>query len=201
MDHLHLRPLVPSPKTIQSMPAYRRGRMACAYADPAPKKPRAPKKQLTEEEKEDAAIKREINKLMRESKKDWEATLKPWKGDERMAWSLNTLALFKSDAKKAFSLTEDEIMTLPRENIAASPKSYFALKDVQALAKRKFEAGALLEDPNDDPSVLDRAGVRKKYQDNGRRNKGNWTDVSSFMIPGSRMSLQLQAMKAEREKK
>ena len=104
-------------------------------------------------------------------------------------------------AKKAFSLTEDEIMTLPHENIAGSPKSYFALKDVQALAKRKFEAGALLEDPNADPSVLDRAGVRKKSQDNGRRNKGNWTDVSSWMIPGSRMSLQLQAMKTETEKK
>lgn len=65
--------------------------MACAYAEPAPKKPRAPKKQLTEEEKEEAKFKRDINKLLRERKIEWEATLKPWQGDEGMRWPLDTL--------------------------------------------------------------------------------------------------------------
>ncbi|KZP30594.1 hypothetical protein FIBSPDRAFT_850485 [Athelia psychrophila] len=178
------------------MPAYRR-KINCAYAEPTPKKPR---QQLSEEEKEDAKLKRDINKLIREQRTEWEATLTPWKGDEAMRWPVNTLALFKSDAKKAFSLTEAELLTLPHECIAASPKSYFALKDVQALAHRKHEAGALLEDPSSDPDVLEGAGVRKKRQDNGRRNKGNWADVSSWQVPGSRMFLAMQRMKATKEK-
>lgn len=105
-----------------------------------------------------------------------------------------------STAKKAFSLTEAELLTLPRECIAGSLKSYFALKDVQALAKRKFEAGALLEDPNSDPSTLDRAGVREKYQDNGRRNKGNWMGVPSWTIPGSQKFLIMEKIREQTEK-
>ena len=49
------------------------------------------------------------------------------------------------------------------------------------------------------PDALESAGVRKKYRDNGRRNKGNWDDVPSFQVPGSRMALLLAANKAKRD--
>lgn len=103
-------------------------------------------------------------------------------------------------AKRAFKLTDAELLTLAHEQIAASPKSYYALKDVKALARRKYEAGALLEDLSENPDVIGSAGVRKKYQDNGRRNKGNWDDAPSFEVPGSRMALYMAANKAKRDK-
>lgn len=102
-------------------------------------------------------------------------------------------------AKKAFKLTDTELLTLPHEQIVSSPKSYYALKDVKALARRKYQAGALLEDLSGDPDVIECAGVRKKWQDNGRRNKGNWHEASSFEVPGSRMALRLAAVKAQRD--
>ena len=102
-------------------------------------------------------------------------------------------------AKRAFKLVDAELLTLPHEQIAASPKSYYAFKDVQDLARRKYQAGALLEDLSEDPDVIENAGVRKKYQDNGRRNKGNWHDLASFQVPGSRMSLLLAASKAKND--
>ena len=102
-------------------------------------------------------------------------------------------------AKRAFKLTDADLLTLPHEQIAASPKSYYALRDVQNLARRKFHAGALFEDLSSNPDALESAGVRKKYQDNGRRNKGNWDDVPSFQVPGSRMALLLAANKAKRD--
>ncbi|KAJ6497667.1 hypothetical protein C8R45DRAFT_983789 [Mycena sanguinolenta] len=184
------------------MPVYRT-KMRCAYTDPSTieKKPRAPKKQLTPEEKEEAKIKRAVNKAVREKKVEWEANLKKWTGDERMSWPLGTLALFKSDAKRAFKLTDPELLTLPHESIACSPKTYFALAEVKALAQRKFLAGVALVDLSVDPDALESAGVRKKYQDNGRRNKGNWTGVSPWQVPGTRMAMQLAKTKAEREKK
>ncbi|KAF7351127.1 hypothetical protein MSAN_01675200 [Mycena sanguinolenta] len=145
------------------MPAYRT-KMRCAYADPllTEKKPRAPRKQLTPEEKEEAKIKRAANKAVRENKVEWEAGLKMWAGDERMSWPLGTLALFKSDAKRAFKLTDADLNTLPRESIACSPKTYYALKDVQALVRRKFLAGAALEDLSQDP---DAPGVCRRSQE------------------------------------
>jgi hypothetical protein len=108
----------------------------------------------------------------------------------RVTFSFN---LFFS-AKKAFSLTEAEMLTLPHECIANSPKSYFPLDAVKALARRKYEAGALLSDPVDDAMLS--AAVWKKSQDNGRRNKGNWTVLSEWQIPGSRMYKALERMKA-----
>ncbi|KAF8208410.1 hypothetical protein K438DRAFT_1961025 [Mycena galopus ATCC 62051] len=174
------------------MPAYR-AKIRCAYADPLSivKEPRVPKRQLTAEEKEDAKIQRGVNKLLREKKKDWEATLTPWTGDERMRLQLNTL----SDAKRAFKLTDAEMLTLPHEAIASSPKSYYPLDRVKDLARRKYLAGAALADLSQDPDVLETAGVRKKYEDNGRRNKGNWGSVSSFQVPGSRMAMNLAKMR------
>lgn len=97
-----------------TMPAYRT-KMRCAYADPAPKKNRAPKKQLTDEEKEDAKIKRDINKLLREQKQKWEATLKPWRGDETMRWPLNTFVssqiIFVTDGSKLTGSTTRRLST------------------------------------------------------------------------------------------
>ncbi|KAF8210552.1 hypothetical protein K438DRAFT_1809892 [Mycena galopus ATCC 62051] len=128
------------------MPVYRT-KMRCAYADPLPvvKKPRAPKIQLTADEKEAAKIQRGVNQVLREKKKEWEATLKPWTGDERTRLPLNALALFKSD---------DRYLTLPHETIANSFKSYYALDCVKDLARRKFLAGAMLADLSKTPTCL-----------------------------------------------
>jgi hypothetical protein len=71
------------------MPAYH-SKMRCIYdTEPTPKKPRI-KKVLTDEEKE-AALKREINKLLRAKKKEWEATLKPWKGGDTVRLPMDTV--------------------------------------------------------------------------------------------------------------
>ncbi|KAJ7118099.1 hypothetical protein C8R44DRAFT_878734 [Mycena epipterygia] len=77
-----------------------------------------PKKILTAEEKEDAKIKRAMNKMLRENRTEWQATLpKPW---VEGASPFHHPIMFKSDAKKAFSLTEEEILTLRHESIPAS---------------------------------------------------------------------------------
>jgi|ERR1700722_3470388 len=98
-------------------------------------------------------------------------------------------------AKKSFSLTEAEMLTLPHECIANSPKSYFPLDAIKALAREKFEAGALLSDPVDEAML--NATVWQKREDNGRRNKGNWTVLSEWQIPGSRIYEALKSMKAK----
>jgi hypothetical protein len=74
------------------MPAFRSKMRCIGYAtEPVPKKPRV-KKVLTEDEKEEAALKRGINKLLKEKRLEWAATLKPWKGDMRLP--LGTLVGF-----------------------------------------------------------------------------------------------------------
>ena len=73
------------------MPAFRHRTRCIGYTqDPLPKNPRV-KKVLTEFEKEEAAIKREINNIYKEKKKEWEGTLKVWRGDEDMRLPMNTL--------------------------------------------------------------------------------------------------------------
>ena len=52
-------------------------------------------------------------------------------------------------ARKAFGLTEQEILTLPHESIMASPKTFFLYKDVKELAIQKFLAGAYKSDVGD----------------------------------------------------
>jgi hypothetical protein len=66
--------------------------MRCiGYAtEPAPKKPRV-KKVLTDAEKDEAAVKRDVNKLLKENKKEWESTLKPWVGSKSTRWPVGTL--------------------------------------------------------------------------------------------------------------
>jgi hypothetical protein len=86
------------------------------------------------------------------------------------------------------------MLTLPHECIANSPKSYFPLDAVKALARKKYDAGALLSDTVD-TAMLD-ARVCKKINDNGRRNKGNWSELSNWEIPGSRIHQALEIMKA-----
>ena len=73
------------------MPAFRHRAHCIGYMqDPLPKKPRV-KKVLTDSEKEEAAMKREINKILKEKKKEWEGTLKVWRGDESTRLPMNTL--------------------------------------------------------------------------------------------------------------
>jgi hypothetical protein len=76
------------------MPAFRSKMRCIGYTtEPVPKKPRV-KKVLTEDEKEEAALKRGINKLLKEKRLEWEATLKPWKGHETTRLPLGTLVGF-----------------------------------------------------------------------------------------------------------
>ena len=97
-------------------------------------------------------------------------------------------------AKKAFSLTEAEMLTLPHESITNSPKT-FALDAIKALARRKHRAGALLMDPVDQAML--NATVWKKIEDNGRRNRTNWRVGWGMEIPGSLLNLALEMTKAE----
>ncbi|KAJ7452787.1 hypothetical protein B0H11DRAFT_1653545, partial [Mycena galericulata] len=124
------------------MPKYSRSKM-CTDSEYRPKPViKRPRKNLTEEEKEEAKIKRAVNKVLRANRKKWEATLpKPWiEGANPFRHPTETYVMFKSDAKKAFSLTEGEILTLPHESIPGSFKTYFALADAQALQQRKLAA-------------------------------------------------------------
>ncbi|KAJ7618215.1 hypothetical protein DFH06DRAFT_1107312 [Mycena polygramma] len=151
------------------MPAYR-SKMCCAYsAEPAPKRAR---KVLTEDEKEDAKFKREVNNMLKENRGEWEATLpKAWvEGAMTFRHPAGTHVMFKSDAKKAFGLTEAEILTIPHESIPSSPKTYFALADAKALQQRKLAAGAILE-----ADVKGTWRVMKSSTNTGRRCKANFS--------------------------
>jgi hypothetical protein len=54
--------------------------------------------------------------------------------------------MFESEAKTTFQLTEAEILTLRRESVPNSPKTYFALvPTIETLQERKLEAGALFD--------------------------------------------------------
>ncbi|KAJ3496826.1 hypothetical protein NLJ89_g10430 [Agrocybe chaxingu] len=121
----------------------RQPRMRCAYADPPPAKPRQakPKKVLTEEEKAEAKVLKEARKKVRDAKNAWEASLVSWtsKGDFR--FPIGTMAMYKSDAKSSYSLSEKEILTLPHESIPGSSKTFVSQADTKALAQRKFAAG------------------------------------------------------------
>ncbi|KAJ7106863.1 hypothetical protein C8R43DRAFT_1045353 [Mycena crocata] len=157
------------------MPSYR-SKMSCAYrAEPLVKRP---KKILTEDEKEDAKMKREINKMVKESRTKWESTLPgAWiEGPNAYRHPRKHLCespvMFKSDAKKSFSLTETDILTLRHESIPSSLKTYFALADVKALQKRKFDAGALLE-----MDVKGTWRVSKSMTSAGRRCNANFSEV------------------------
>ncbi|KAF8347262.1 hypothetical protein F5887DRAFT_51143 [Amanita rubescens] len=177
------------------MPAFRKPRCIGYASEPKPRVKRV----LTEAEKGEAAMKRNINKLLKPARKEWEATLKPWVHNESLRLPIGTLAMYKSDAKKAFTLTESEMLTLPHESIANSPKTFFALDAIKALARRKHQAGALLMDPVDQAML--NATVWKKTEDNGRRNRTNWSVASDLEVPGSRLNLALEMMKAEKGKK
>ncbi|KAE9386623.1 hypothetical protein BT96DRAFT_948987 [Gymnopus androsaceus JB14] len=127
------------------MPAYRT-KMRCAFASPEPikeKKPRAPRKKLTEEEKAEAAEKRSARKEWMEATKEWEEALLPWRQDEDFKWPTGTLGIYKSDAKSKYSLTDADILTLRHESISNSPKSFFSYVDVRNLAEKKFASGAM----------------------------------------------------------
>ncbi|KAJ7092288.1 hypothetical protein B0H15DRAFT_1021040 [Mycena belliarum] len=153
------------------MPSYR-SKISCASrADPFLTRP---KKTLTEEEKEDAKMKREINKMLKERRVAWEAALpSPWsEGNSTFRHPVSTRVMFKSDAKKTFGLTEAEVLTLRHESIPRSPKTYFSLADVQALQQRKFDAGALF-----DVELKGNIRVLLATASTGRRCKANFSQV------------------------
>ncbi|KAJ7493879.1 hypothetical protein FB451DRAFT_1164744 [Mycena latifolia] len=119
---------------------------------------------------------RVMNKMLKENRGEWEleATLPQlWaEGYIPFRHLTGTHVMFKSDAMKAFGLTEMEILTLRHESVPASPKTYFALADAKTLQQRKFAAGSLL--------VLDVKGnlrVLESTTSTGRRCKGNFWDM------------------------
>jgi hypothetical protein len=77
--------------------------------------------------------------------------------------------MFKSHAKMAFRLTEQEILTLPHESIPGSFKTYYAFHAVKALHSRKFIAGALA-----DRELKGNLRMLRATTDTGRRCKANF---------------------------
>lgn len=75
------------------MPPYRSKKICCASLEesPKPKKPRAPRKKLTEEEKKEAERLRLERKAKKEAKAAWEETLKPWSPNANFRWKAGTL--------------------------------------------------------------------------------------------------------------
>ncbi|KZT70755.1 hypothetical protein DAEQUDRAFT_810357 [Daedalea quercina L-15889] len=78
------------------------------------------------------------------SLREWEATLKPWASrvdnGRGVPFEIGTKAQFKSDAKKAFGLTNKEIASLPYMGFAGSGKTIYRLTDCKAIADRKRKA-------------------------------------------------------------
>ncbi|KAI5120074.1 hypothetical protein M0805_002635 [Coniferiporia weirii] len=93
--------------------------MCCASreASPKPKRQRALRKAMSEEEKEEAVRLRLKRKAERESK-----------------------GMYKSDAKTAYDLTEKDLATLRHESIQSSRKTFFSHRQVKKLAIRKYIA-------------------------------------------------------------
>jgi len=79
------------------MPPHRSKKMKCighieeAAEVSKARKPRQPKKVLTEEEKEDADIEKELRRIARECKKEWEATLVPWVVNSDFRFPIGTM--------------------------------------------------------------------------------------------------------------
>ncbi|KAF9011566.1 hypothetical protein BDZ89DRAFT_1225173 [Hymenopellis radicata] len=112
----------------------------------------------------------DINKLMKENRVAWEATLQPWvKGASAFRHPAGTYVMFKSDAKKTFGLMEAEMLTLRHGSVPGSPKTYFALADANSLQQRKFAAHALLE-----TGVKGSISVLKSTTSTGRWCKANF---------------------------
>ncbi|KAK7462208.1 hypothetical protein VKT23_007813 [Stygiomarasmius scandens] len=171
------------------MPA-QRTKIRCAFAEeaePKAKKPRAPRKALTEEEKEEAKEKREARKALKEAKKEWEESLVPWKRDELFRWPSGTLGMYKSDAKSSYSLTENDLASLPHESIANSPKTFYRYHDVEELAMKKWANGAMKDD-YEPPEVKGTGQIRlfkKTITDErnaNRRVRTNWSDLGFVYV-------------------
>ena len=72
------------------MPAFRH-KIRCAYADPIPKKPRAPRPTLTPEEKALKKLESEARKEKKQLVTEWESKLQVWKdSNETFRHPLNT---------------------------------------------------------------------------------------------------------------
>ncbi|KAF8967928.1 hypothetical protein BDZ97DRAFT_1916501 [Flammula alnicola] len=159
------------------MPASRSKKYArcIGYQEEVVKAPKArqPKKALTEQEKEDAEIQKTVRKTTREAKKQWEETLVPWTPNNGFRFPIGTMALYKSDAKSAYSVTEKEMLTLRYESIPGSAKTFFAQEDVKNLARRKFEAGANKLDVRYD-QVKGELKLFKKMEDSNRSRRKNF---------------------------
>jgi hypothetical protein len=96
-------------------------------------------------------------------------------------------------AKSAYKLTETEILTLPREQIQNSRKTFFPIKFVENLAMRKSKADIGAHPPT--KACVANYPVWKKYESSNRRIKGNWGQDRSL-----RWEVLMEGMKAEKER-
>ncbi|GJE95525.1 hypothetical protein PsYK624_117100 [Phanerochaete sordida] len=128
------------------MPRVPRGR--CAFDEPAPKpKPTRPRVVLTAEEKaakkEEAAARKE----QKEKRKQWEDSLQKWKGEDERRGTLlpdGTQCLYKSEAKKFYSLSDKELEALPFYIFANSSRQIMPIAPIIEHVKSRFEATGIV---------------------------------------------------------
>ncbi|TFY81263.1 hypothetical protein EWM64_g2753 [Hericium alpestre] len=178
------------------MPPYRR-KMRCAGYDAEPKPKAAPKAKtpraaprtkLSDEEKAQKREEAAKKKALTEKKKEWKATLKPWNVDTTFKLGVGGMAMYKSDAKHAYGLTEEEILTLPHESIACSPKTFYACQTAADLSLKKekfFDPDFIIPPPDETQQVWrgllkkPRAVFKKTDDDPARRKNFDARDVTT----------------------
>ncbi|THU97375.1 hypothetical protein K435DRAFT_965531 [Dendrothele bispora CBS 962.96] len=174
------------------MPVHRTKKRASSVdeIESKPKKPRASQKTPTKEQKEInvAKEKQEARKALRQAKKEWETSLEQWDQDEEFQWPTGTLAMYKSDARSSYSLTDTDLSSLPHESISNSPKAFYRYDDIKDLAAQKLEKGAMKEG-YELPETKESSQIRlfKKTIQDERRNAdkrvtANWSDLGFVYV-------------------
>lgn len=87
-------------------------------------------------------------------------------------------------AKSAFNLNEQEVLSLPFEQVSGPSKAFYSYRDVKNLAIRKFLANACKLDIDLPGQIVSRDGmVRtfiKLHDDPKRRKRQDWMDNPRF---------------------
>ncbi|KZT70756.1 hypothetical protein DAEQUDRAFT_756128 [Daedalea quercina L-15889] len=118
-------------------------RMKCAFAQrgvPKSASARAAPATRTPEEREEKKALEKARDEAREKEKEWKITLQSWVPPVGSRHGVQFPILTKSDAKRAFGLTENEITSLPYMGFYRSGKTIYRLTDCKSLADRKRAA-------------------------------------------------------------
>ncbi|KAJ8079806.1 hypothetical protein PM082_016628 [Marasmius tenuissimus] len=157
-------------------------RTLCAYADPKPqpksKKSKTPKNLFSEDDDVTREMTRDINKAIREKKREWRATLVAAEVNRKFSWPEGTKGLYKTEAKNLFKFTEKEVLTLRAEHTAmGAPKSFVSLDDANDLAARKAEFFEERFVPIPDYKI---PYIHKKTKVTKHNFKTNWTGTNTY---------------------